>query len=215
MGCGGQLLLPKGFLKESFAKVKNAGGVCIADEIQIGFGRMGSHFWGFESEGTIPDIVTMGKSMGNGHPLSAVVTTREMAESFNNGMEYFNSFGGNPVSCAVGQAVLDVIKEEDLQENALAVGSYLLERLKKLQIQHNLIGEVRGRGLFIGIELIKDDAPAAAEARTMVNQMKDKGLLLSTDGPDHNVIKIKPPMVFNKENADELVKKLDEIMTKK
>jgi 4-aminobutyrate aminotransferase-like enzyme len=215
MGCGGQLLLPKGFLKESFAKVKNAGGVCIADEIQIGFGRMGSHFWGFESEGTIPDIVTMGKSMGNGHPLSAVVTTREMAESFNNGMEYFNSFGGNPVSCAVGQAVLNVIKEEDLQENALAVGSYLLERLKKLQMQHNLIGEVRGRGLFIGIELIKDDAPAAAEARTMVNQMKDKGLLLSTDGPDHNVIKIKPPMVFNKENADELVKKLDEIMTKK
>ena len=215
MGCGGQLLLPKGFLKESFAKVKNAGGVCIADEIQIGFGRMGSHFWGFESEGTIPDIVTMGKSMGNGHPLSAVVTTREMVESFNNGMEYFNSFGGNPVSCAVGQAVLNVIKEEDLQENALTVGSYLLERLKKLQMQHNLIGEVRGRGLFIGIELIKDDAPAAAEARTMVNQMKDKGLLLSTDGPDHNVIKIKPPMVFNKENADELVKKLDEIMTKK
>ena len=215
MGCGGQLILPKGFLKESFTKVKNAVGVCIADEIQIGFGRMGSHFWGFESEGAIPDIVTMGKSMGNGHPLSAVVTTQEIADTFNNGMEYFNSIGGNPVSCAVGQAVLNVIKEEDLQENALAVGSYLLERLKKLQMQHNLIGEVRGRGLFIGIELIKDDAPAAAEARTMVNQMKDKGLLLSTDGPDHNVIKIKPPMVFNKENADELVKKLDEIMTKK
>ena len=214
MGCGGQLILPKGFLKESFIKVKNAVGVCIADEIQIGFGRMGSHFWGFESEGAIPDVVTMGKSMGNGHPLSAVVTTQEIADSFNNGMEYFNSFGGNPVSCAVGQAVLDVIKEEGLQENALAVGSYLLDQLKNLQNQHDLIGEVRGRGLFIGIELVKDElVPAAAESQTIVNNMKDKGLLLSTDGPDHNVIKIKPPLVFNKENADDLVKKLDETMT--
>ena len=214
MGCGGQLMLPKGFLKESFTKIKNAVGVCIADEIQIGFGRMGSHFWGFESEGAIPDIVTMGKSMGNGHPLSAVVTTRKIADSFNNGMEYFNSFGGNPVSCAIGQAVLDVIKEEGLQENALKVRSYLLEQLKNLQNQHDLIGEVRGRGLFIGIELVKDElAPATAESQTIVNHMKDKGLLLSTDGPDHNVIKIKPPLVFNKENADELVKKLDETMT--
>jgi 4-aminobutyrate aminotransferase-like enzyme len=214
MGCGGQLILPKGFLKESFTKVKNAVGVCIADEIQIGFGRMGSHFWGFESEGAIPDIVTMGKSMGNGHPLSAVVTTQEIADTFNNGMEYFNSIGGNPVSCAVGQAVLDVIKEEGLQENALKVGSYLLEQLKYLQNQHDLIGEVRGRGLFIGIELVKDElVPAGAESQTIVNHMKDKGLLLSTDGPDHNVIKIKPPLVFNKGNADELVKKLDETMT--
>ena len=213
MGCGGQLILPKGFLKESFTKVKNAVGVCIADEIQIGFGRMGSHFWGFESEGAIPDIVTMGKSMGNGHPLSAVVTTQEIADTFNNGMEYFNSIGGNPVSCAVGQAVLDVIKEEGLQENALKVGSYLLEQLKNLQNQHDLIGEVRGRGLFIGIELVKDElVPAGAESQTIVNHMKDKGLLLSTDGPDHNVIKVKPPLVFNKENADELVKKLDETM---
>jgi 4-aminobutyrate aminotransferase-like enzyme len=151
--------------------------------------------------------------MGNGHPLSAVVTTQEIADSFNNGMEYFNSFGGNPVSCAVGQAVLDVIKEEGLQENALAVGSYLLDQLKNMQNQHDLIGEVRGRGLFIGIELVKDElVPAAAESQTIINHMKDKGLLLSTDGPDHNVIKIKPPLVFNKENADELVKKLDETM---
>ena len=184
------------------------------NEIQIGFGRVGSHFWGFETYGVIPDIVTMGKSMGNGHPLSAVVTTREIADSFNNGMEYFNSFGGNPVSCAVGQAVLDVIKEEGLQENALEVGSYLLNQLKNLQNQHDLIGEVRGRGLFIGIELVKDElVPAAAEAQTIVNHMKDKGLLLSTDGPDHNVIKIKPPLVFNKKNADELVEKLDETMS--
>ena len=213
MGCGGQLILPKGFLKKAFDLVRAAGGVCIADEIQIGFGRVGSHFWGFETDGVVPDIVTMEKSMGNGHPLSAVVTTREIADSFNNGMEYFNSFGGNPVSCAAGQAVLDVIKGEGLQENALEVGSYLLNQLKNLQNQHDLIGEVRGRGLFIGTDLVKDElVPAAAEAQIIVNQMKDKGLLLSTDGPDHNVIKIKPPLVFNKENADELVKKTDETM---
>ena len=213
MGCGGQLILQKGFLKKAFDLVWAAGGVCIADEIQIGFGRVGSHFWGFETHGFVPDIVTMGKSMGNGHPLSAVVTTREIADSFNNGMEYFNSFGGNPVSCAAGQAVLDVIKGEGLQENALEVGSYLLNQLKNLQNQHDLIGEVRGRGLFIGTDLVKDElVPAAAEAQIIVNQMKDKGLLLSTDGPDHNVIKIKPPLVFNKENADELVKKTDETM---
>ena len=213
MGCGGQLILPKGFLKKAFDLVRAAGGVCIADEIQIGFGRVGSHFWGFETYGFVPDIVTMGKSMGNGHPLSAVVTTREITDSFNNEMEHFNSFGGNPVSCAVGQAVLDVIKEEGLQENALEVESYLLNQLKNLQNQHDLIGEVRGRGLFIGTDLVKDElVPAAAEAQIIVNQMKDKGLLLSTDGPDHNVIKIKPPLVFNKENADELVKKTDETM---
>ena len=215
MGCGGQLILPKGFLKEAFDLVRSANGVCIADEIQIGFGRVGSHFWGFETEGVVPDIVTMGKSMGNGHPLSAVVTTREIADSFNNGMEYFNSFGGNAVSCAVGQAVLDVIKEEGLQENAWEVGSYLLNQLKNLQNHHDLIGEVRGKGLFIGIELVKDDlVPADAEAQTIVNQMKNIGFLLSTDGPNHNIIKIKPPLVFNKKNADELVEKIDERISK-
>jgi len=215
MGCGGQLVLPKGFLKKAFNLVRAAGGICIADEIQIGFGRVGSHFWGFETDGVVPDIVTMGKSMGNGHPLSAVVTTRKIADSFNNGMEYFNSFGGNAVSCAVGQAVLDVIKEEALQENALEVGSYLLNQLKNLQNQHDLIGEVRGRGLFIGIELVKDElVPAQAEAHTIVNQMKNNGLLLSTDGPDHNVIKIKPPLLFNKKNADELVEKIDKRISK-
>ena len=215
MGCGGQLVLPKGFLKKAFNLVRAAGGICIADEIQIGFGRVGSHFWGFETDGVVPDIVTMGKSMGNGHPLSAVVTTRKIADSFNNGMEYFNSFGGNAVSCAVGQAVLDVIKEEALQENALEVGNYLLNQLKNLQDQHDLIGEVRGRGLFIGIELVKDElVPAQAEAQTIVNQMKNKGLLLSTDGPEHNVIKIKPPLLFNKKNADELVEKIDKRISK-
>jgi 4-aminobutyrate aminotransferase-like enzyme len=154
----------------------------------------------------------MGKSMGNGHPLSAVVTTHEIAEAFNNGMEYFNSFGGNSVSCAVGHAVLNVIEEEGLQENADDVGNYLIDQLNK--IDNSLIGQVRGQGLFIGIELIKDkDAltPAAKEADEIVNAMKDAGILMSTDGPDHNVLKIKPPIIFTRENADELVLNLTSI----
>ena len=215
MGCGGQLILPEGFLQKAFELVKKDGGLCIADEIQIGFGRMGSHFWGFESESVVPDIVTMGKSMGNGHPLSAVVTTKEIADKFNNGMEYFNSFGGNSVSCAVGQAVLDVIKDESLQDHALKVGDYLLEQLQQLKQHHDIIGDVRGRGLFIGIELNRDEdlTPADTEAHNIINRMKEKGILLSTDGPDHNVIKIKPPIVFNIENAEELVNTLDETIT--
>lgn len=212
MGCGGQLVMPEDFLKRAYELVRGAGGICIADEVQIGFGRMGSHFWGFETCDVIPDIVTMGKSMGNGHPLSAVVTTHEIAEAFNNGMEYFNSFGGNPVSCAVGHAVLNVIEEEGLQENADDVGNYLIDQLNK--IDNSLIGQVRGQGLFIGIELIKDkDAltPAAKEADEIVNAMKDAGILMSTDGPDHNVLKIKPPIIFTRENADELVLNLTSI----
>ena len=215
MGCAGQLFVPDGFLRGAFESVKKAGGVCIADEVQIGFGRVGSHFWGFDTCGVVPDIVTMGKSMGNGHPLSAVVTTREIADAFNNGMEYFNSFGGNPVSCAIGQAVLDVIKDEGLQENALEVGSYLLGQLKMLESKHELIGDVRGAGLFIGIELVKEREsydPAGNEAGALVSRMKERGFLLSSDGPYHNVIKIKPPMLFTKENADRLVKALDDTM---
>ncbi|MDP6339729.1 MAG: aminotransferase class III-fold pyridoxal phosphate-dependent enzyme [Candidatus Marinimicrobia bacterium] len=212
MGCGGQLILPKGFLKRSFELVRESGGICIADEVQIGFGRMGSHFWGFETCDVIPDIITMGKSMGNGHPLSAVVTTREIADAFNNGMEYFNSFGGNPVSCAVGQAVLNVIEKEGLQQNSKDVGGYLLNQLDG--IEHPLIGEVRGRGLFIGVELVKDRGtltPAAEEADEIINRMKDGGILMSTDGPDRNVLKIKPPVIFTRENADELVFNLTSI----
>ena len=212
MGCGGQLILPVGFLQKSFELVKKAGGLCVADEVQIGFGRIGSHFWGFESESVVPDIVTMGKSMGNGHPLSAVITTHEIADTFNNGMEYFNSFGGNPVSCAVGQAVLNVIRDEGLQSHAEHVGNYLLQKLQSLQNDHDIIGDVRGRGLFIGIELVRDYelTPAVNEAHTIMNSMKEKGVLLSTDGPDHNVIKIKPPMIFSKDNALEVVRKIDE-----
>ena len=208
MGCGGQIVLPDGFLKKSFKLVRESGGLCISDEVQIGFGRMGTDFWGFETCNVIPDIVTLGKSIGNGHPLSAVVTSKEIADKFNNGMEYFNSYGGNPVSCAIGEAVLQVIEDEGLQENAEKVGNYLIQELIKLQTKYKFIGQVRGQGLFVGIELIHDDdvlEPNNTLAKKVVNEMKDAGILLSVDGPDHNVLKIKPPMVFNIENANELV----------
>ena len=217
MGCGGQIVFPEGFLKGAFEQVRQAGGLCIADEVQIGFGRMGSHFWGFETAKAVPDIVTVGKSMGNGHPLSAVITTREIADRFQNGMEYFNSFGGNPVSCAVGRAVLGVIREEKLQKRALEVGNHLSNLLVKLKEKHSLIGDVRGRGLFLGVELNRDPVtlePAEAEADRVINEMKENGILLSTDGPGHNVIKIKPPLVFNVENAHFLAETLDYILTR-
>ena len=215
MGCGGQIIFPSGFLSKAFELVRENGGICIADEVQIGFGRMGSHYWGFETENVIPDIITVGKSMGNGHPLSAVITTREIADRFNNGMEYFNSFGGNPVSCAVGRSVLKVIEKEKLQENALKTGSFLIKLLKNLKKEHPIIGDVRGRGLFIGIELVRDKntkEPADIESKQLVNRIKDKGVLLSVDGPFNNVIKLKPPLVFNKENAKFLVNKLGQTL---
>lgn len=215
LGCGGQIVLPDGYLAEVYQYVRNAGGVCIADEVQVGFGRVGTSFWGFETQDVVPDIVTMGKPIGNGHPLAAVVTTPEIAASFDNGMEYFNTFGGNPVSCAIGLSVLDVIEDEHLQTNALHVGNYLLQGLRQLMDKHTLIGDVRGLGLFIGIELVLDREtlePAPLQASYIANRMRERGILLSTDGPFHNVLKIKPPLVFNKENTDFLVTTLDEIL---
>ena len=214
LGCGGQIVLPDGYLKEVYRFVRNAGGVCIADEVQVGFGRVGSHFWGFETQGVVPDIVTMGKPIGNGHPLAAVVTTPEIADAFNNGMEYFNTFGGNPVSCAIGMAVLDVIAGEQLQANALRVGDHLINGLRGLMQKYALIGDVRGLGLFVGIELVMGEtlAPAAAQATYIANRMRERGILLSTDGPFHNVLKIKPPMVFTEANANFLVATLDEFL---
>jgi len=216
MGCGGQLVPPEDFLASSFEKVKQAGGLCIADEVQIGFGRVGDTFWGFETQSLLPDIVTIGKSMGNGHPLSAVVTTKEIADQFNTGMEYFNSFGGNPVSCAVGHAVLNVVEEENLQQHAKDVGGYLNSMLQDLNSKYPIIGDVRGYGLFLGVELVRNSTslePADTEASQIVNAMKEKGILISTDGPDHNVLKIKPPLCFTRENALCLVETLDEILT--
>jgi 4-aminobutyrate aminotransferase-like enzyme/Ser/Thr protein kinase RdoA (MazF antagonist) len=215
LGCGGQIVLPDNYLKEAYRHTREAGGVCIADEVQVGFGRIGSHFWGFEAQGVVPDIVTLGKPIGNGHPMAAVVTTPEIAAAFANGMEYFNTYGGNPVSCAVGLAVLDVIAEEGLQQRARAVGAHLKAGLERLMAKHPLIGDVRGLGLFLGIELVTDRAslaPAAAQAAYIVERMKEEGILLSTDGPLHNVLKIKPPLVFSQANADFLVSALDRIL---
>ena len=215
LSCAGQVVLPEGYLKAAYGIVREAGGVCVADEVQVGFGRVGSHFWGFETQGVVPDIVTMGKSIGNGHPLGAVVTTREIASSFNNGMEYFNTYGGNPVSCAVGAAVMDVIEEEGLQERALRVGQRLRAGLEGLMERHPLVGDVRGLGLFLGIELVRDCGtlePAPEEASYVVERMKRRGVLLSTDGPFHNVIKIKPPMSFSADGAEMLVAGLDVVL---
>jgi 4-aminobutyrate aminotransferase-like enzyme/aminoglycoside phosphotransferase (APT) family kinase protein len=207
LSCAGQVILPPGYLEEAYAAVRAAGGVCVADEVQTGFGRAGSHFWMFETQGVEPDIVTMGKPIGNGHPLGAVVTTREIAESFANGMEYFNTYGGNPVSCAAGLAVLDAIRDERLQENARAVGGYLIGGLRELASRKPSIHDVRGLGLFLGFEL-----PTEKEASNLVNRMKDRGVLLSTDGPLHNVIKIKPPLVFSRPDADFLLSTLDQAL---
>ena len=215
LSCGGQIVLPAGYLASAYAHVRAAGGVCVADEVQVGFGRVGTHFWGFQTQGVVPDIVTMGKPIGNGHPMAAVVTTPDIAASFANGMEYFNTFGGNPVSCAVGLAVLEVIEAEGLQENARSVGAYLKARLAGLAEHHALIGEVRGMGLFLGVELVRDRTtlePAAEAAHVFVNRAKERGVLLSTDGPLHNVLKIKPPLVFSTDDADRLADTLDAVL---
>jgi 4-aminobutyrate aminotransferase-like enzyme/Ser/Thr protein kinase RdoA (MazF antagonist) len=216
LSCGGQIVLPPGYLAALFRAVREGGGVAIADEVQVGFGRIGSSFWGFDSEGAVPDIVTLGKPFGNGHPLGAVVTTREVAQSFQTGMEYFNTFGGNPVSCAAGLAVLDVLEDEQLPENARAVGELLLEGLRSLRSRHPILGDVRGRGLFLGFEMVTNPdtlEPAAREASALVNRMKQEGVLLSTDGPLHNVIKIKPPLVFSPGNADSFLTRLERVLS--
>jgi 4-aminobutyrate aminotransferase-like enzyme len=211
----GQIVPPPGWLAGVFDAARAVGAVAIADEVQVGLGRVGSDTWAFAAQGATPDIVTMGKPIGNGHPLGAVVTTRAIAEAFDNGMEYFNTFGGNPVSAAIGLAVLDVIEEEGLQEHARVTGERLLAGLRELASRHDPIGDVRGMGLFVGFELVHDRAtrePDAELASELVNRAVERGVLLSTDGPDHNVIKIKPPMVFAAEDADRLVETVDGIL---
>ncbi len=214
LSCGGQVVPPQGYLSAAYRQVREAGGLCIGDEVQTGFGRVGTHFWAFEQQGVVPDIVTMGKPIGNGHPLAAVATTRSIAEAFDNGMEYFNTFGGNPVSCAVGSAVLQVIEEEGLQQNALQTGAYLNDCLHQLQELYPIIGDVRGPGLFQGFELVthpEKRTPATRQAGYLANRMRAHGILMSTDGPFENVLKIKPPMCFSPQNVDFLTEMLDKV----
>lgn len=201
----GQITLADGFLKSAYEQTRAAGGVCIADEVQIGMGRVGKNFWGFELHEVVPDIVTIGKPIGNGHPLAAVVTTPEIAQSFLTGMEYFNTFGGNPVSAAIGQAVLDVVADQALQANAAKMGNYLMSSVKQLAKTIPTIGDVRGSGLFIGVELVLDQAtqePATKLTSDLMEFAKREGVFLSSDGPANNVLKIKPPLVINKEDVD-------------
>ena len=212
---GGQIMLPPGYLAEVYRQVRAAGGVCIADEVQTGLGRMGTHFWAFEAHGVLPDIVVMGKPLGNGHPMAAVVTTPAIAASFTNGMEFFSTFGGNTVSCAVGLAVLDVLRDEGLQAHALTIGERLLAGLRELMSRYEVIGDVRGSGLFLGAELVRDRAtraPAGDAASFVANRFREAGILLGTDGPYHNVVKIRPPMPFGIRNADRLIETFDRIL---
>lgn len=213
---GGQIIFPPDYLAEVYRHVRQAGGLCIADEVQTGYGRIGTHFYAFESQNVTPDIVVLGKPIGNGHPIGAVVTTPEIAVSFDNGMEFFSTFGGNTVSCAVGLAVLDVVVEEKLQAHALDVGNYLLDGLRPLAERYEIVGDVRGSGLFLGVELVRNRAtlePAAEEAAFVANRMRQLGVLLGTDGPYHNVVKIRPPMPFTKQDADFLIAALDKVLS--
>jgi 4-aminobutyrate aminotransferase-like enzyme/Ser/Thr protein kinase RdoA (MazF antagonist) len=212
---GGQIVFPPGYLGEAYQHVRSAGGVCIADEVQVGFGRLGTHFWGFETHKVVPDIVVLGKPIGNAFPLAAVVATREISESFNNGMEFFSTFGGNPVSTAVGLAVLDVIRDEGLQENALRVGKSWIAALEALQEKFSLIGDARGSGLFLGLDLVlsRDSRePAPQQASYVVNRLREEGILLGTDGPHHNVIKLRPPLIFSESDAELFCSTLEAIL---
>lgn len=209
----GILVPPGDYLKQVFALVRESGGLCVADEVQAGFGRMGSAMWGFETYGVIPDIVTLGKPMGNGHPLAAIVTTPEIADAFGGRLEYFNTFGGNPVSCAAGLAVLDVLEREGLQDNAKRVGRYMKSKLAALGERHAAIGDVRGAGLFIGVDLVRDREtrePAPELARRVTDGMREAGVLIGIDRPFANVLKIRPPMPIQEEHADLLVAALDD-----
>jgi 4-aminobutyrate aminotransferase-like enzyme/Ser/Thr protein kinase RdoA (MazF antagonist) len=212
---GGQIVFPPNYLAEAYRHVRDAGAVCIADEVQVGFGRLGTHFWGFETQGVVPDIVVLGKPIGNAFPLAAVITTPEIAASFANGMEFFSTFGGNPVACAAGLAVLDALHDEKLQQNALEVGAHLKSGLTRLQEKHELIGDVRGSGLFLGVDLVANREtcePAPKHADYVVNRLREHGVLTGTDGPHHNVMKLRPPLVFTEQDANLFVGALDAIL---
>jgi alanine-glyoxylate transaminase/(R)-3-amino-2-methylpropionate-pyruvate transaminase len=211
-GVGGTVVFPEGYLRHAYAHVRAAGGVCIADEVQSGFGRTGTHFWGFETQGVVPDIVTMAKGIGNGCALGAVVTTAKIAQTLAARI-HFNTFGGNPVACAQAKAVLEVIDNEGLQANSLKIGSYLRAGFEKLAAKHSLIGDIRGLGLMLGIELVKDrktKEPAKEECAAIFEACKDMGLLIGKGGLWGNTLRIKPPMIFTTSDADFMLAVLDE-----
>jgi 4-aminobutyrate aminotransferase-like enzyme len=207
VGCGGQVPLAKGYLKAIYPAIRQQGGICVSDEVQTGFGRLGDHFWGFEAQDVVPDVVILGKPIANGHPMGAVVTTNAIAESFSKGVEFFSSFGGNPVSCKIALTVLKEIETNQLQRHAKVVGDYYQSLFKKLKETYSCIGDVRGSGLFIGIEIVKEGSMEANTelAQHIKNELRNRYILVSTDGPHDSVIKTKPPLCFTKENAKTVV----------
>lgn len=219
MGCGGQIVMPDGYLQAAYDKVRAHGGVCIADEVQTGFARNGEHFWQFQAYGVTPDIVTMGKPMGNGYPMGGVAVRREVADAFAaSGIEYFNTYGGNSVACSIGEAVLDAIEEDALQQNALRVGRHMREALLSLRAKHGQwVGSVRGQGLFQGVEFVRaptgtqgeDIIPHADLAKFVVDSLMYERVITSRDGPDGSVLKIKPPLCFSEANVNQLVDAID------
>lgn len=212
---GGQIIPPPDYYRHAYAAVRAAGGMCIADEVQTGLGRIGESFWAFDTQGVIPDIVVLGKPMGNGHPIGAVVTRRDIADSFANGMEFFSTFGGSTVSCVVGREVLRIVEEEGLQENARRVGDVVLDGLRTLASRHAIIGDVRGMGLFIGAELVDDRAsraPATRQTAHVVNRLREERILIGSEGPHDNVLKIRPPLCFTMQDAEFLLDRLDRIL---
>ncbi|MEL6190084.1 MAG: aminotransferase class III-fold pyridoxal phosphate-dependent enzyme, partial [Myxococcota bacterium] len=212
---GGQIVLPPGYLRSAYARVRGAGGVCIADDVQTGLGRLGGSFWGFEPQEVVPDIVVLGKPLGNGYPLAAAVTTPAIAEAFAEGPEFFSTFGGSSASCAAGRAVLEVLKREDLPARAKSVGQQLSDGFRALAGAHPSIGEVRGMGLFWGLEMVSSRAertPDAARAASLKRALYERHILIGTDGPDDNVLKIRPPMTFDHEAAAHLLSVLSDVL---
>jgi 4-aminobutyrate aminotransferase-like enzyme len=206
--------IPAGYMEKAIGHVRAAGGLYIADEVQSGFGRTGS-WWGHTWSGIVPDILTLGKPMGAGHPISGVVARGELLDNYRRHEMYFNTFGGNPVSCAVGRTVIDVIDNEGLVDNAAQVGDYVLAEFTKLQSKHDIVGDVRGSGLFFGIDLVSDRVtkkPDAAAAKKVVNRMRDNGILMSKIGEHDNVLKLRPPLCFSKDNADLMISTLDDVL---
>jgi len=210
----GVITPPAGYLRKAADRIRVAGGLFVADEVQPGFGRTGKHFWGYETDDLVPDIVTMGKPMGNGHPMAATVTRAELVDEFSQHAGYFNTFGGNPVSCAAGMAVLQVIENEQLQQNALTVGQYLTDGLQALASRHNAIGDVRGNGFFKSVELVTDREsrePATELTAKIVNGLRERHILTGSIGTDNNILKLRPPMIFTQENADHFLNVLDDV----
>jgi 4-aminobutyrate aminotransferase-like enzyme len=209
---GGQIIPPEGYLAEVYRRIRAAGGICIADEVQTGLGRLGDYYFGFEQQKVRPDIVVLGKPLGNGHPVGAVITTREIAGRFAEGPEYFSTFGGSNLSCRIASEVLDIVDDEGLQDNAATMGERLLGGMRELGLRHEVVGDVRGIGLFTGLDIVKDResrAPATGIADYVMNRLRDMRILVGREGPADNILKIRPPLTIEADDIDMLIDRLD------